>query len=219
MSAAQDPTEPFDLVDAEGNPTGAVKPRAEVHRDGDWHRALHLWVVIWDGDTPRIVLQRRGSLKDTNPGLVDVSVGGHLRAGESMSDALRESEEEIGLAVAPDEVERIGTRYCEKSGEGWVDREVQWVYAAHADVDFASLRPNADEVDALYAPTLDDAFDLELGLLPSIEAPALLPGRPVERATLTLADFVPDPAGYRRASLATLSVWCAGAPWSPFVLR
>src|SRR5688572_13467258 len=35
---AQDPNEPFDVIHADGTPTGRVKTRAEIHRDGDWHR-------------------------------------------------------------------------------------------------------------------------------------------------------------------------------------
>ena len=36
--------------------------------------------------------------KDTWPGALDVAVGGHLRAGETLAEAVREAEEEIGLA-------------------------------------------------------------------------------------------------------------------------
>ena len=40
LEPAQDPGEPFDVITADGKPTGRVKSRAEVHRDGDWHRAF-----------------------------------------------------------------------------------------------------------------------------------------------------------------------------------
>src|SRR5215218_4884038 len=41
---AQDPGELFDVVTSGGEPTGIVKPRWQVHRDGDWHRSIHLWI-------------------------------------------------------------------------------------------------------------------------------------------------------------------------------
>ena len=47
---AQDPAELFDVVRADGTPTGEVKPRAAVHRDGDWHRAVHVWVAGIDAE-------------------------------------------------------------------------------------------------------------------------------------------------------------------------
>lgn len=215
---AQDPDELFDVLDADGNKTGDVKPRAGVHRDGDWHRAMHLWVVLWEGDTPRIVLQRRGARKDTNPGLVDVSVAGHVRAGETVYSALREAREEIGLEVTADEVEELGSRRCDKSGPGWIDREFQNVFVSHTHTEFAELLPCPAEVDALYAPTLDDAFDLELGIVQSVSALAMDTDANVTTVELTARDFVADPAGYRRVCLATLSVLCAGGPWKPFTL-
>ena len=43
------PWRALDVITANGKPTGRVKPRAEVHRDGDWHRAIHVWVAGVDG--------------------------------------------------------------------------------------------------------------------------------------------------------------------------
>jgi len=123
-----DTAESLDLLDEHGDPTGQRKPRADVHRDGDWHRAFHLWVMHPDG---YVLLQRRAKTKDLAPGKVDVSVGGHLRAGEIWLDALREAEEEIGLEVGPADVEFLGTERSERRyPDGSIDREFQEVYAA-----------------------------------------------------------------------------------------
>lgn len=35
----------LDIVDENGEPTGVVKERSEVHRDGDLHRTAHVWIV------------------------------------------------------------------------------------------------------------------------------------------------------------------------------
>ena len=99
--AAQDPGELFDVVTADGQPTGRVKTRAEVHRDGDWHRAVHVWVTGIDEHGPFLLFQRRSLLKDTQPGKLDATVGGHYRAGETLAETLREVEEEIGIAPVP----------------------------------------------------------------------------------------------------------------------
>lgn len=32
----------FDLLDENGNKTGETKLRNEVHRDGDWHKAVYM---------------------------------------------------------------------------------------------------------------------------------------------------------------------------------
>ena len=38
--------EEFDVLDAGGRPTGRTKARSAVHRDGDWHAAVHVWVLL-----------------------------------------------------------------------------------------------------------------------------------------------------------------------------
>eukprot|EP01051_Picozoa_sp_SAG22_P020028 SAG22_NODE_3892_length_1480_cov_2.062274_2_plen_244_part_00 len=74
--------------------------RGVVHRDGLWHRSAHIWVT--DGSAGKIVVQQRSLAKDTNPGLWDVSVAGHITAGDcSLETAARECEEELGLAIRP----------------------------------------------------------------------------------------------------------------------
>ncbi len=208
--AAQDPDEPFDLCDRDGALLGSVKSRREVHRDGDWHRALHLWVILRGGREPRVVLQRRSLAKDTHPGLVDVSVAGHLRSGETEREALREAEEEIGLTVSLGETVLIGHRRIEKVVPGGVDREVQTVLATVSDREFATLRPHLEEVAALYAPSLADALALESGERAVIAAGSLdLDGR-LGTASLGAADMVPGDGAYRRRCLAWLAAHLRG---------
>jgi isopentenyl-diphosphate delta-isomerase len=72
--------ERIDVLTPDGRPTGVTKGKSEVHRDGDWHRAAHVWIVTPSG---RILLQRRSVRKENYPGFWDVSAAGHLSAGES----------------------------------------------------------------------------------------------------------------------------------------
>jgi len=39
----------IDILDEQGNPTGQVKPQPDVHRDGDWHKTVHLWILNSSG--------------------------------------------------------------------------------------------------------------------------------------------------------------------------
>ena len=128
----------IDVLTPDGLPTGIVKPKPDVHRDGDWHRAAHVWIVASDG---RVLLQRRALAKLTWPGLWDVSVAGHVSAGESAIDAaIRETFEEIGLRVAPEELAHIGELrfHCELR-DGYVENELHDVYILRRDVDPGSL--------------------------------------------------------------------------------
>jgi isopentenyldiphosphate isomerase len=151
--------EVLDLLDEHGTPTGATKARADVHRDGDWHRAFHLWVMHPDG---YVVLQRRSRAKDLAPGKVDVSVGGHLRAGEIWLDALCEAEEEIGLTLGPGDVEPLGTVRSERGyPDGSLDREFQDVYAMLAEGrELQDYELRCDEVAVLYEAPLERLIEL-----------------------------------------------------------
>ena len=85
----------FDILDENGNLTGKTKLRSEVHRDGDWHKAVHIWVFNRKGE---VLLQRRAANKDSYPNMLDISCAGHLSAGDtSIEGALRELEEELKL--------------------------------------------------------------------------------------------------------------------------
>ncbi|HEY6892867.1 MAG TPA: NUDIX domain-containing protein, partial [Rhodanobacteraceae bacterium] len=97
--------ERIDVLTPEGKPTGKRKAKPDIHRDGDWHRAAHIWILSRDG---RFLIQRRSLRKDNNPGLWDVSAAGHLSAGESAIDAaVRETFEELGLTIRADELKFI----------------------------------------------------------------------------------------------------------------
>src|ERR1700674_3932279 len=78
-----------DLLDSSGRPTGRRKPKSEVHRDGDWHGAAHVWILNTEG---QILIQRRSPTKENWPNLWDVSVAGHVSAGEGpVETAIREA--------------------------------------------------------------------------------------------------------------------------------
>ena len=166
---AQDPEELFDLCDANGLPTGAIKPRGLVHRDGDWHRSFHCWIVSAKSGRPELIMQRRSPDKDTWGGRWDVSVGGHYAAGEGIEGGLREIEEELGIQVALDEL----TPAARRRDETWhpnslIDREVQDVFFLRRDLDVGSLRPSPLEVTALASVPADKLSHVAAGKIESI---------------------------------------------------
>ena len=83
----------IDIVRPDGMPAGVVKPREQVHRDGEWHRTVHVWVINGAGE---LLLQKRADEKASYPGMWDVSCAGHIRAGDtSLKTAVTELAEEL----------------------------------------------------------------------------------------------------------------------------
>lgn len=185
----------FDVLTEAGAHTGRVKRRADIHRDGDWHRAFHLWVA-WPDAPDRLVLlfQRRAAGKDTAPEMLDVAVGGHFRTGERLEDVVREVDEEIGLTPRLGDLLPLGTRRAMSRTPRWYDRELQEVYLLLLP-EMPLLRPHPLELAGLLQVTADDIERL-YGGVPRVEARSaeVTPGgglgdwRPVEVA---LDEFVP----------------------------
>jgi isopentenyldiphosphate isomerase len=210
-SAAQDPAELFDVVRADGSPTGITKARAAVHRDGDWHRSIHVWVAgIGTGGEPFLTFQRRSQAKDTWPGRLDATVGGHYRAGETLEQTLRETEEEIGISVSLTDLRPLGIRVCANEAEpGVVDRELQDVFLLCSDRPLTDYRPDPAELAALVRMPIDGVLSLFAGDVNAVEAQALAPGSPIlDSATIGLDDFIPNIDRYfYRVAIAAASVF------------
>jgi isopentenyldiphosphate isomerase len=137
-----------EIWDKTGKPTGHTALKSEAHRRGWFHPTVHVWFYTRTG---QVLLQQRARDKDTFPGLWDVSVAGHVHAGETpMEGAVRETEEEIGLRILPENLEFLGRFSSEQAHPGGiVDREFQYVYLCELTHPLKKLRPDPLEVASL----------------------------------------------------------------------
>lgn len=88
----------LDVLDEKGNITGQKKLRSEIHRDGDFHRIVHIWII---NSKRQILMQKRSPQKETYPNIWAMSCEGHVQAGQTpIEGALRELEEELGLKLS-----------------------------------------------------------------------------------------------------------------------
>jgi isopentenyldiphosphate isomerase len=146
----------IDILTPAGIPTGETKTKAAVHRDGDWHRAAHVWLLNPQGG---LLLQLRSAQKENDPSLWDISVAGHVSAGEdARASASREVAEEIGLEIAADELEWLFHLPTERSlnGGSYLDREWHEVFLLRKDVSLAALTLQASEVAAVSWETTEN---------------------------------------------------------------
>ncbi len=189
---AQNLDELFDVLTADGGPTSIVKRRADVHRDGDWHRSIHVWLYGVDGNEPFLLMNQRGLEKDTWPGVLDATVGGHLSAGETVEQAYREIEEEIGIVADPARLRHIGVRARTVETPGIIDREFQEVFLYRDDRVLTAYAPNPAELEGLVRFGLDDARRLFAGEVEEVEGTILRAGdRVVAPFTATQETLLP----------------------------
>ncbi len=87
----------LDITDEHNNPLGIAKPRSLVHKDGDWHRTVHVYITNNQGE---FLVHLRSPQKESFANRWDTKFGGHVTAGKSYDETvLEELEQEIGLKI------------------------------------------------------------------------------------------------------------------------
>ncbi|PKV51750.1 isopentenyldiphosphate isomerase [Aquimarina sp. MAR_2010_214] len=149
----------IDILDKAGRFTGEIRLKSEAHRLGLYHGSVHIWFFTNQGE---IVLQKRADDKDTYPGLWDISVAGHIGAGETPEDsAIREIKEEIGLSVTKDGLKFIGTYVAKKTPQpDLFDNEFHHIYLSRLDVSIKTLTLQKEEVSDITLIPIDNFQDI-----------------------------------------------------------
>jgi len=143
----------IDVLDENGVPTGEVLPRDEIHKRGLWHRAIVVAIV---NEKNEILLQQRSELKEKNPGMWDISVAGHISAGQdALSAAAREINEEVSVLLGyRTEIKDFRYMYCfrkeQKYKENFMERQFYDFFILRTSgVDDKTLYFQRDEVQAV----------------------------------------------------------------------
>ena len=189
--------EMLDIYDANMIKIG-TKARQQVHLDGDWHRTFHCWIIYRDEhNRDWMLVQRRAPEKDLYPNLLDVTVGGHYRAGETIQDGLREIREELGIEVAFSQLVSLGIRYSAATDGQHVDLQFDDVFFLVHEAELTDYNFDRTEVAGLVLLDIDRALDMFAGQSSSMTARAVMlsadkrdlaPGD----ITITPDDFVPN---------------------------
>ena len=147
-----------DILDSEGNATGQTCLKSEAHKKGLWHASIHAWIFTKNG---QVLIQKRIEDKDTFPGLWDVSVAGHIGAGEGpLLAARREAFEEVGFEISSDSLNFIGAHSTDtKHSKDLIDREFHHTYIVELTVPFENLSIQIDEVSEIKMMPLNELLN------------------------------------------------------------
>lgn len=128
----------WDIYDENRVKTGRTLERGSYDKiqKGDYRMVVHVCIFNSDG---KMLIQQRQPFKRSWSGLWDLTVGGSSVAGDtSISAAVRETSEEIGLTLAPEELRRVLT----------IQRECVFddIYVVQKDLDEIALKLQYEEV-------------------------------------------------------------------------
>ena len=145
----------IDIVDEYGKPLGKSELKSVIHQKGYYHHTAHVWFYTQDGN---ILLSQRSAKKSICPLMWDVSVAGHIDAGETPKQAaIREIKEEIGVTVLQSDLEPIGIFPCFQSyANGIEDNEFHNTFKCLLSVPLSTLIPQEAEVEALKLVSFQD---------------------------------------------------------------
>lgn len=134
----------LDVFDENNQPTGVSLPRRQIHAEGLWHRTVHIYLFRKGADGLEFLLHLRSKLKETSPGLWDTRFGGHIKAGQSVEEGVRdELQEEIGLDTS--QIQLIEGEW--KKRDNFPNREYTKFYFLEYNDSLDNLKFNDGEVD------------------------------------------------------------------------
>lgn len=136
----------LDILSSDGKELGISKPRDQVHQDGDWHRAVDIWIL---NSNRQLLMQKRSFSKESYAGYWDISCAGHVKSGQtSVQAAIAELQEELGLSIQETQLKflfSIPYQYVIHNGK-FINNEWNDVYLLTMDLSIHDLKLDFNEV-------------------------------------------------------------------------
>ena len=150
----------IDIVTESGEPTGRSALKSEAHQNGWFHNTVHVWFY---NDKGEVLLSQRAASKVIHPMLWDVSVAGHIDAGEAIrTAAIREAHEETSLYIAEEDLQPIGIfkHQTVYNGGDIKDYEFHHSFILKISSKAEELTPQEGEVEGFKFVSAEEFLDL-----------------------------------------------------------
>lgn len=137
----------IDALDENGNKTGEILTRKQIHEQGIWHKIVAVAIIDKNGN---ILLQQRSKNRAKNPLKWDVSAAGHVSSGQTTIEAaIRETSEEIGIDLKEEELKYVITyKEIVNVEENYNDRQIYDCYILEKDkIDISNIKIQESEVE------------------------------------------------------------------------
>lgn len=145
--------ERWDVVRRNGTRIGRRVVRAGDLRPGQFHLVVHVWIR---NEANVYLVQRRADGLDRNPGIWATTAGSVLAGEDSLSAAIRETNEELGLVLDQSQLRRIARLTSENRVEDiWLAEVVSAVMGLP--------KPGAEVSDFMWATKSEICRMIKLG--------------------------------------------------------
>jgi isopentenyldiphosphate isomerase len=149
----------LNIINEDDNIIGEAT-REDIHAKGLLHREANVWLYNSSGE---IFFQMRAKDKDTFPGLLNASIGGHVEMGDSYENtAIKEAEEEAGLKIDPRDLKLIATVKYTAHDEvtGRINNVIRKEYAYAFNGSLSDLKIEKGKGIGFEAVKIDDLFTM-----------------------------------------------------------
>lgn len=150
----------IDIVSETGELTGRTALKSDAHKNGWFHNTVHVWFYNHQGE---VLLSQRAASKVIHPLLWDVSVAGHIDAGEPIRRAaVREAFEETCLYIAEEDLQPIGIfKHQTIYDDGKIkDYEFHHSFILKINAKVEELTPQEGEVEGFKFVSADEFLEL-----------------------------------------------------------
>lgn len=134
--------------------------RAEVHAHGYWHQSFHCWLIQRIDEKLYVLFQRRGPDKKLYPNTLDITAAGHLIAGESPEQGIRELNEELGLSAKYEDLIPLGIRCDVVIIGNVINREFCHTFLLESNLRLNDYNLQLDEVSGIVRLNIEDGLRL-----------------------------------------------------------
>ncbi len=185
----------IDIYTDRNEPAGYSADKRDAHARGLWHRVFTCLVINTDTQTAYLQKKTPHRYVFDRPDHLDITVGGHYEAGESIADGVRELAEETGLRVPFSQLVSLGQRQTSVVlAPEYHNNEFQHVFLLPTQAGLTDLRPDGDEVHGFVAVPLEAGLGLMQGKTPALTVQGnfmTADGPALSSLAITRDDFVP----------------------------
>lgn len=138
----------YEVLDEQGIPTGEILDQQTVHTKELWHAVVNVWVVNSQGE---LLMQLRAPDVELSPNVWDVSVGSHLRPGETPQTAAERClRTELGISVSSEQLNHLFNIQCANPMPNHITHKVLGhVFLVQMDVDIKALKYDSTKITRL----------------------------------------------------------------------